>query len=64
MTPELTALTLAALLQVAQYGSMPFPPISSSGPAYTTCPATAIRRNRCPTARPACGRALTTISRG
>jgi len=38
MTPELTALTLAALLQVAQYGLMAIPANLELGPGKTLSP--------------------------
>lgn len=38
MTPELTALTLAALLQVIQYGLYALPVTRDLGSAYTTGP--------------------------
>ncbi|HKL45907.1 MAG TPA: MAPEG family protein [Roseovarius sp.] len=38
MSPELTALTLAALLQVVQYGLYAVPANLELGPGYTTSP--------------------------
>jgi hypothetical protein len=54
MTPELTALALAGLLQMVQFVLFAVPANMELGVGYTSSPATARRRNPCRHAPPAC----------
>ena len=64
MTPELTALTLAALLQVVQYGLYAVPANLELGPGYTMSARDREPCRRCPMAPPALAAPSTTISKG